>query len=94
MSLYCWVLSKQIDHLKSCPKIWGHFFIIHEIPSLNKLTRPDAKAVEQVLIETYGIGNNGQLLNKINSISPKNKIYDDAIIRGKSILKEAEYGDF
>ncbi|WP_249374150.1 methyl-accepting chemotaxis protein, partial [Vibrio sp. A8-1] len=25
LSLYCWVLSKQIDHLKSCPKIGGHF---------------------------------------------------------------------
>ncbi|WP_447079450.1 hypothetical protein, partial [Vibrio alginolyticus] len=22
---YCWVLSKQINHLKSCPKIGGHF---------------------------------------------------------------------
>lgn len=80
---------RALEHLRT------KGIIIHEIPALNKLTRPDAKAVEQVLIETYGLSkHNGQLLNKINSISPKNKIYDDAIIRGKSILNEAEYGDF
>lgn len=39
-------------------------------------SRPDARAVEQVLIEYYGIGSNGgSLINKINSIAQSNPAY-------------------
>ncbi len=53
------------------------------IPGLTGLTRSDAKAVEQVLIENSGLGN---LLNKINSISPQNPIYNESVTKGSDIL--------
>lgn len=49
----------------------------------NPLTRGQARAVEQVLIE-----NNPQFSNKINSISPLNSWYDQAVEWGKAWLKE------
>jgi RHS repeat-associated protein len=59
-------------------------FRIEPIQGLQNLSRFDARAVEQVLIEHYGLPN---LLNKINSISPDNPIYPEAIQRGYEILK-------
>lgn len=56
---------------------------IEEIPGLQNLSRPDARSVEQVLIEKFGLEN---LINKINSISPNNPIYEEAIKIGKQIL--------
>jgi hypothetical protein len=61
---------------------------IRGIPGLDQLSRIDARAVEQVLIEHYGFNN---LLNKINSISPLNPIYQIAIIEGQIILETIGY---
>jgi filamentous hemagglutinin len=58
---------------------------IEPIYGLEHLSREDARAVEQVLIEYYGLWN---LYNRINSIAASNPIYQDAIQRGREILKE------
>ncbi|MBV8265635.1 MAG: hypothetical protein JO252_04735 [Planctomycetaceae bacterium] len=56
---------------------------IKPVPGLTKLARTDARAVEQVLIETYGLGRDGgSLLNKINSIASDNRIYKVARASG------------
>ncbi len=49
------------------------------------LSRYDARAMEQALIEKYGLNN---LLNVINSISTKNPNYSEMIKRGNNLLKE------
>ena len=60
---------------------------IDAMPGLQGLSRDAARAVEQVLIERYGLGKNGgTLLNKINSIAKNNPIYDQAIALGNRIL--------
>ena len=60
---------------------------IKRIPGLSQLSRYDARAVEQVLIEHFGLSRDGgTLLNKINSISSQNSIYQEAIQRGREIL--------
>ncbi len=63
--------------------------------SLTKLSRSDAKAVEQVLIEYFGLGGKkgqtGQLLNRINSIAKKNKVYAESIKKGKELLEAAGF---
>ena len=65
----------------------GRGWVIREIPGLDHLSRSDARAVEQVLIERFGLSRNGgTLLNKINSIAPRNPIYPEAIQRGREIL--------
>ncbi len=62
---------------------------IDAIDGLENLSRSDARAVEQVLIETYGLGTNGgTLLNQINSIAESNPIYEQAIQRGSQILQQ------
>jgi RHS repeat-associated protein len=54
------------------------------------LSRFDARAIEQVIIDHFQLGKNGgSLMNKINSISAKNPIYNDAIKRGKQLLEGA-----
>jgi filamentous hemagglutinin len=68
---------------------------IREIPGLTGLARQDARAVEQVLIETHGLGKNGgTLLNKINSISQQNPIYGGSISLGQQLLQDAGYPGF
>lgn len=68
---------------------------IRPIRGLGNLTRADARAVEQVLIEKYGLAKNGgTLLNKINSISPLNPNYGGSIIRGRQLLNQAGYSGF
>jgi hypothetical protein len=57
---------------------------IERIAGLTQLSRSDARAVEQVLIEYTGLPN---LLNKINSIAQSNPIYPGAIERGNEILR-------
>jgi hypothetical protein len=61
------------------------------LEGLGKLSPADARAVEQVLIEEFGLSN---LLNKINSISAKNPIYNDAIRRGQDILRSVGFPGF
>jgi RHS repeat-associated protein/uncharacterized repeat protein (TIGR01451 family) len=60
---------------------------IQGIPGLQNLSRADARSVEQVLIERYGLGRDGgPLLNRINSIAPSNPLYASAIARGSYLL--------
>jgi RHS repeat-associated protein len=70
-------------------------FAIQRIAGLSNLTRVDAKAVEQVLIEYFQLGKNGgTLLNQINSIAQSNPVYAQAIQRGIQILKSVGYPGF
>jgi filamentous hemagglutinin len=63
---------------------------IDPIPGLQNLARADARAVEQQLIERYGlIKNGGTLINKINSIATSNSIYVSSVARGQQILAMA-----
>ncbi|MBI4062291.1 VCBS repeat-containing protein [Candidatus Gottesmanbacteria bacterium] len=54
------------------------------IDELAGLTREQARAVEQVLIEKYGLTN---LYNQINSISVTSPIYQEAVRIGQELLK-------
>ena len=70
---------------------------IEGIDGLKNLSRADARAVEQTLINYYGLGKDGgTLINKINSISSvKNPTkYEQALIRGAEILKQKKYPGF
>lgn len=68
---------------------------IDAIPGLSNLSRSDARAVEQVLIELHGLGKNGgTLINRINSISTKNPVYKESLLRGAEILKQVGYPGF
>ena len=70
---------------------------IEEIQGLTNLSRSDARAVEQVLINFHGLGaNGGTLINQINSISRvTNKTkYEVALVRGAEILRSIRYPGF
>jgi filamentous hemagglutinin len=68
---------------------------IERIPGLSGLSRTDAKAVEQVLIELHGLGKNGgTLINRINSIAQKNSRYGAALKRGTELLRTLGYKGF
>lgn len=68
---------------------------IERIEGLSNLARAEARAVEQVLIETFGLAKNGgSLLNKINSIAQTNPIYSNAITRGTELLKSIKFPGF
>lgn len=70
---------------------------IRRIPGLSKLSRVDARAVEQTLINYHGLGKNGgTLINKINSISAvKNPTkYEQSLVRGAELLKQYKYPGF
>lgn len=69
---------------------------ISQIPNLKNLSREDAKACEQFLIDFYGLGKRnqaeGQLYwNMINSISKTNPNYPDATVRGKKLLDDSGF---
>ncbi|MGF6363255.1 hypothetical protein ABH907_004919 [Pseudomonas frederiksbergensis] len=68
---------------------------IDAIPGLQNISRSDARAVEQVLIEYNGLGKDGgSLINKINSISTANPIYGESLARGAALLKAVGYPGF
>ncbi|MDR0787639.1 MAG: hypothetical protein LBG44_07210 [Gemmatimonadota bacterium] len=68
---------------------------IDVIPGLSRLSRTDARAVEQVLIEHMGLSKNGgPLTNMINSISPSNPAYKNALVRGREILRTVNFPGF
>ncbi|WP_404994343.1 VENN motif pre-toxin domain-containing protein [Cupriavidus pauculus] len=68
---------------------------VDAIPGLQGISRADARAVEQVLIESNGLGKNGgSLMNKINSIAESNPAYAGALIRGAALLKSVGYPGF
>lgn len=61
-------------------------------PLMQGLSRTDARAVEQALIEIHGLGKNGgTLLNKINSIAITNPSYGAQLQRGYDLLKSIGY---
>lgn len=52
-------------------------------PLMEGLTRDDARAVEQALIEIHGLGKDGgTLINKINSIATSNPSYAKQLEKG------------
>jgi len=58
------------------------------------LSRDDARAVEQVLIEIHGLQKNGgTLLNRINSVARTNPKYAAMLRRGKELLESIGYKD-
>lgn len=68
---------------------------IDAIPGLSNLSRADARAVEQVLIENHGLSKNGgTLMNRINSISTSNPAYAGSLQRGAELLRQAGYPGF
>ena len=69
---------RAIEHLSNTG------WVIERIPGLENLSRFDARAVEQFLIEQHGLSN---LFNKINSIAQANPIYENAIQRAGEILR-------
>ena len=65
---------------------------IEAIPGLNKLSRPMARAVEQVLINRYGtLKAGGQLLNAANSVGKANPLLGAALECGQALLGAAGY---
>ncbi|MGR9355873.1 RHS repeat-associated core domain-containing protein [Rhizobium leguminosarum] len=64
---------------------------IDPIAGLSNLSRADAKAVEQVLIEKYGLFKDGGMMNIINSIAKSNPAYSGALDRGGELLKQVGY---
>ena len=66
--------------------------VIEAVPGLQGISRYDARAIEQVLIESHGLGKNGgTLLNQINSIAPTNPIYNSSVLRGQQLLNGIGY---
>lgn len=66
---------------------------IEQIQKLGELSRGDARAVEQALIEIHKLGKEGgTLLNKINSISRSNPQYAERLKRGLDLLQQTGYG--
>jgi hypothetical protein len=66
---------------------------IDQIHKLGELSRADARAVEQALIEIHKLGKEGGTpLNRINSISRSNSQYADRLKRGLELLEKAGYG--
>jgi hypothetical protein len=82
LTRYIWTTNnsacRAAEHLRR--KGWQ----IQRIPFLDRLSRLDARSVEQVLIEYYGLDN---LYNWINSIARNNPIYEKAIQRGSELLR-------
>ncbi|HSP81464.1 MAG TPA: hypothetical protein VLQ93_23300, partial [Myxococcaceae bacterium] len=65
-------------------------FKIEEL--LGNLSRKDARAVEQALIEIHGLAKNGgTLMNRINSIARTNPKYAAMVRRGRELLESIGY---
>jgi RHS repeat-associated protein len=61
-------------------------------PLMQGVSRSDARAVEQALIEIHGLGKNGgTLINKINSIATSNPAYSSQLKRGYELLQSIGY---
>jgi RHS repeat-associated protein len=59
---------------------------------MGDLSRSDARAVEQALIEIHGLGRDGgTLINRINSIATSNPAYAGQIQRGYELLQSIGY---
>lgn len=67
---------------------------IHIDEFMTGLSREDARAVEQALIELHGLQRNGgTLLNRINSIARSNPKYAAMLQRGLELLESIGYLD-
>jgi S1-C subfamily serine protease len=56
------------------------------------LSRNDARALEQALIQIHGLGRTGgTLLNRINSVAPSSPAYAEQLRRGYELLKRVGY---
>jgi RHS repeat-associated protein len=78
------IARRQAEHLASKG--------IQIEPLFTNLSRYDARAVEQALIEIHRLSKNGgTLINMINSISKNNPIYSEAIKRGYELLELIGY---
>ena len=65
---------------------------IKVVEGLESLTRKEARAVEQALIELYKLGKNGgSLINKINSIARNNPVYSSAREIATGILNKLHF---
>jgi uncharacterized membrane protein len=65
---------------------------IHIRALMENLSREDARAVEQALIEIHGLSKNGgTLMNRINSIARSNPKYAAALRRGLELLESIGY---
>jgi|GEM_PF-5840126 hypothetical protein len=65
---------------------------IQKIDNMPLLSRAEAKAVEQTLIEHHELKKNGgSLINKINSIAQSNPKYAESLSKGREILLEIGY---
>jgi RHS repeat-associated protein len=63
---------------------------VEAIRGMEGLTLSQARGVEQVLIEYWGLAKNGGTLeNKINSIAKTNKAYADMLKMGQRLLEDA-----
>ena len=83
------ILRRAAEHLRN------KGISIDEIPGLVNMARADARAVEQVLIEKFGLSKDGgSLLNRIHSIAESNPIYQTAIGRGTELLNKIGYPGF
>ena len=59
---------------------------------MGSLSRQDARAVEQALIEIHGLSRNGgTLMNSINSIAQTNPAYAAMLRRGLELLESIGY---
>jgi len=75
---------RSVEHLRQ------NGFEIQKL--LGKLTRDDARAVEQALIEMHGLAKNGgTLVNRINSIARSNPRYAAMLRRGRELLESIGY---
>lgn len=65
------------------------------VPLMRGLSRAEARAVEQVLIDLHGLASKGgTLLNRINSIARSNPIYQNATAQGAALLHGIGYLGF
>jgi hypothetical protein len=85
-----WTITNNIER-RAAEQFGGRGIEIDPVPGLENLSRADARAVEQVLIEENGGPGGGQLQNSINSIARSNPIYQQSIERGCEILKTVGY---
>jgi RHS repeat-associated protein len=84
-------MTKDFDR-RAAEHLAARGWRIVRIPGLDNVGKLDARAAEQVLIERYGLPRDGgQLYNQIFSISPRNPVYQQAILRGNEILEWLGY---
>jgi YD repeat-containing protein len=68
---------------------------IEPIEAAGRLTKNEARGVEQALINAYGLAKNGgQLVNKINSIRNNTEVYKQFVPFGEALLHDVHWPGF